>query len=151
MIDFLPVYTEGIDEQIASAIDAINEITCIISYDNSLNITTPPILFQHSGKVAPPKISGSDKISYHYPDAMSGFFIIPGHKDYLPAPASVAHTRSLTFLKKIMRGPFFDLEAIWDEHTEFEFGKRSVANTMGTMVQEPYVNHIPTVSRFRSL
>jgi hypothetical protein len=28
----------------------------------------------------------------------------------------------------------FDLEAIWEEHTYFEFEMRSVAKTMGTMV-----------------
>lgn len=44
-----------------------------------------------------------------------------------------------------MNGPYFDLEAIWDEHTYYEFEARDVAKTMSTMVQEPYVNHIPTV------
>lgn len=45
-----------------------------------------------------------------------------------------------------MGGPYFDLEVIWDEHTYYEFDDRSVECTMATMVQEPYVNHIPTVS-----
>ena len=49
-------------------------------------------------------------------------------------------------LKKYIRGADFDLEAIWEEHTYFEFADRSAAKTMGTMVQEPYVNHVPTVS-----
>jgi carboxymethylenebutenolidase len=53
-------------------------------------------------------------------------------------------TRNLTFLKKHMGGPYFDLEAIWEEHTYFEFAEREVEKTMGTMVEEPYVNHIPT-------
>lgn len=48
-------------------------------------------------------------------------------------------------LKKYIRGADFDLEAIWEEHTYFEFADRSAAKTMGTMVQEPYVNHVPTV------
>ena len=38
------------------------------------------------------------------------------------------------------------MEAIWDEHTYYEFADRSVEHTMSTMVQEPYVNHVPTVS-----
>lgn len=59
---------------------------------------------------------------------------------------SVSHTRNLTFLKPRMNGPYFDLEAIWDEHTYWEFENRSVPQTMATMVQEPYVNHVPTVS-----
>ncbi|KAF8865638.1 hypothetical protein BDZ45DRAFT_701194 [Acephala macrosclerotiorum] len=36
--------------------------------------------------------------------------------------------------------------AIWDEHTFFEFENRSVEHTMATMVDEPYVNHIPTIT-----
>jgi carboxymethylenebutenolidase len=35
---------------------------------------------------------------------------------------------------------------IWNEHTIFEFDTRSVEKTMDTMVQEPYVNHIPTIT-----
>ena len=45
-----------------------------------------------------------------------------------------------------MGGPYFDLEAIWDEHTRYEFADRSVEETMATMVDEPYVNHIPTLT-----
>ncbi|KAK8016754.1 carboxymethylenebutenolidase [Apiospora rasikravindrae] len=43
-------------------------------------------------------------------------------------------------------GPFFDLEKIWDEHTYWEFEARDVEQTMATMVEEPYVNHIPTLT-----
>jgi carboxymethylenebutenolidase len=63
---------------------------------------------------------------------------------------SVSHSRSLSFLKPLMNGPYFDLEVIWDEHTYWEFENRSVENTMNTMVQEPYVNHVPTVITFLS-
>lgn len=83
---------------------------------------------------------------HKYPDAKSPYFAIPKHSDFLPSYAAVAHSRTLSFLKERIRGPYFDLEAIWDEHTYFEFDDRSVEKTMGTMVQEPYVNHVPTVS-----
>ncbi len=43
-------------------------------------------------------------------------------------------------------GPRFDLSKIWDEHTLYEFGTRDVAATMATMVAEPYVNHVPTMT-----
>jgi carboxymethylenebutenolidase len=124
-------------------VESNSNIVSVVSYDSSLNASKKPILFHVAGKDA--LKTGNTVTSYSYPETSSGSFIIPGHKDFLPSPASVAHSRTLTFLKKHMGGPFFDLEAIWDEHTEFEFGNRSVANTMGTMVQEPYVNHIPTV------
>ncbi|PLN74943.1 hypothetical protein BDW42DRAFT_181499 [Aspergillus taichungensis] len=83
---------------------------------------------------------------YSYPEASSAGFIVPGHTDFKISTAGVAHSRSLTFLKKHMDGPYFDLEKIWDEHTFYEFGDRSVEKTMATMVQEPYVNHVPTLT-----
>lgn len=82
---------------------------------------------------------------HRYADITGPGFIIPGHSDFKLSTAGVAHTRSLGFLKKYLNGPFFDLEKIWDEHTYYEFGDRSVEKTMATMVQEPYVNHVPTV------
>ena len=72
-------------------------------------------------------------------------FAIPCQPDFDSTEESVSHTRNLTFLKKYIRGADFDLEAIWEEHTYFEFADRSATKTMGTMVQEPYVNHITTV------
>ncbi|RAL03906.1 uncharacterized protein BO80DRAFT_401218 [Aspergillus ibericus CBS 121593] len=83
---------------------------------------------------------------YTYPDVSSSGFIIPGHPHFKYSAASVAHTRTLTFLKPLLNGPYFDLEKIWEEHTYYEFGDRSVEKTMATMVEEPYVNHIPTMT-----
>ena len=39
-----------------------------------------------------------------------------------------------------------DLVALWEEHTRTEFETRDVDATMATMVKEPYVNHIPTMT-----
>ena len=57
----------------------------------------------------------------------------------------MAHSRSIALFRKVM-GPHYDLSALWDKHTELEFGVRSPEQTMGTMVAEPYVNHIPTMT-----
>ena len=86
-----------------------------------------------------------NRSTHRYPDVASPGFIVPVHSDFKISTAGVAHTRSLTFIKKHLGGPYFNLEKIWDEHTYYEFGDRSVEKTMATMVQEPYVNHIPTV------
>lgn len=80
-----------------------------------------------------------------YPEASENF-VIPAHENYRSASAAVSHTRTLTFLKPLTEGPYFDLEAIWNEHCLYEFGERAVEKTMGTMVEEPYVNHIPTIT-----
>ena len=57
----------------------------------------------------------------------------------------MAHSRSIALFRKVL-GPHYDLSALWDRHTELEFGVRSAEATMATMVAEPYVNHIPTMT-----
>ena len=42
--------------------------------------------------------------------------------------------------------PGHDLEALWEAHCRCEFETRDVDATMDTMVAEPYVNHIPTMT-----
>jgi hypothetical protein len=66
--------------------------------------------------------------------------------DFGYATEAISHTRNLTFLKRYGRGTDFDLKAIWEEHCYFEFEDSSVAKTIRTMVQKPYVNHLPTVN-----
>jgi carboxymethylenebutenolidase len=39
-----------------------------------------------------------------------------------------------------------DLVALWEAHCRCEFETRDVDATMATMVSEPYVNHIPTMT-----
>jgi carboxymethylenebutenolidase len=40
----------------------------------------------------------------------------------------------------------YDLAALWDAHCRYEFDTRDVDATMSTMVAQPYVNHIPTMT-----
>src|SRR5215207_11366426 len=39
-----------------------------------------------------------------------------------------------------------DLGAVFDEHVRHEFEKHDVEATMKTMVKEPYVHHVPTLT-----
>jgi carboxymethylenebutenolidase len=39
-----------------------------------------------------------------------------------------------------------DLVALWEAHCRYEFETRDVDATMATMVDAPYVNHIPTMT-----
>ena len=81
---------------------------------------------------------------YVYPGADHAF--ANADRPSFDKPASLmAYSRSLALFRAAM-GPHFDLGKIWDEHTLYEFGTRDVAATMGTMVAEPYVNHIPTMT-----
>ena len=42
--------------------------------------------------------------------------------------------------------PDHDLVALWEAHIRHEFETRDVDATMETMVAEPYVNHVPTMT-----
>ena len=42
--------------------------------------------------------------------------------------------------------PDRDLAALWEAHTRTEFETRDVDGTMATMVEHPYVNHVPTMT-----
>jgi carboxymethylenebutenolidase len=42
--------------------------------------------------------------------------------------------------------PGHDLVALWEAHCRHEFETRDVDATMATMVAEPYVNHVPTMT-----
>lgn len=42
--------------------------------------------------------------------------------------------------------PNHDLVAVWEAHCRYEFETRDVDATMATMVADPYVNHIPTMT-----
>jgi len=81
---------------------------------------------------------------YVYPGVDHGFNRKTGPHYDKPA-AGMAHSRSIALLRKVM-GPHYDLGALWEKHTFNEFGARDVAATMKTMVPEPYVNHVPTMT-----
>ncbi|EHY58466.1 hypothetical protein ABEF92_007629 [Exophiala dermatitidis] len=108
------------------------------------NVSIPKL--QHTTPRSQMAAKATNSINHIYRTARSSKFAIPRHTDFDSVNESIAHTRNLTFLKKYIRGADFDLEQIWEEHTYFEFVVRSVPETMATMVQEPYVNHIPTMT-----
>ncbi|KAH6612830.1 hypothetical protein B0J18DRAFT_441210 [Chaetomium sp. MPI-SDFR-AT-0129] len=124
---------------------ANQNIVGVVFYGAHPDITFPIPVLAHLPANVECKGSNEGLKVYTYPGA-ARFFIIPTQEDYHGSAAGVAHTRSLTFLKPLMGGPYFDLEAIWEEHTRYEFADRSVEETMATMVDEPYVNHVPTLT-----
>lgn len=89
--------------------------------------------------------SGRDDVSsYLYPEQDHAFYR-PGGDHYDRPSAQLAHTRALEVLRRAI-GPHYDLSALWDKHCEYEFAVRDADATMTTMVAEPYVNHIPTMT-----
>ncbi|KAL8736639.1 MAG: hypothetical protein Q9166_000005 [cf. Caloplaca sp. 2 TL-2023] len=82
--------------------------------------------------------------AYVYPNAVPGF--AEHHLDVFDKiSAGLAWSRSLDVMRKAFEIEV-DLEAIWGEHSNLEFVTKDANATMATMVKEPYVNHIPTMT-----
>jgi carboxymethylenebutenolidase len=88
--------------------------------------------------------SRPDAEIYVYPGLGHGF-AIPGRPSYDKHAAGMAHSRALALLRRVL-GPRYDLSALWEVHRACEFVTRDADATIATMVDEPYVNHIPTMT-----
>ncbi|KAJ7781662.1 NTF2-like protein [Mycena metata] len=141
----IAVYDTSVLADVIAAIPQQPRVVCLAIYGYSL--TTPPsvptIVFVPSGSADVVSVSNLNICKV---DAPSPSFVLPQTVEFHNAAASIAHSKAAAHFRKHLGGPFFDLEAIWEEHTYFEFALRSVAKTMGTMVAEPYVNHVPTLA-----
>ncbi|KAK4574138.1 hypothetical protein LTR86_001899 [Recurvomyces mirabilis] len=83
--------------------------------------------------------------SYTYPSASPGFAERDLEETYDKVSANLAWTRTLRVLRKAFKIEV-DLEKIWEDHVALEFATKDAAATMRTMVPQPYVNHIPTLT-----
>ena len=82
--------------------------------------------------------------AFGYPECGHAF-ASPSRETFDKPATMMAWSRTLKLLRECM-GPIYDLSVLWDKHTEYEFGLRDVDATMTTMVDQPYVNHVPTMT-----
>ena len=90
-------------------------------------------------------LEGKKDVSLYLYEGQDHAFATPGRDHYDKPSTMMAYSRSLATLRGVL-GPIFDLEHLWDMHCYHEFATRDVDATMATMVSEPYVNHIPTMT-----
>ncbi|TLS26591.1 hypothetical protein PpBr36_04198 [Pyricularia pennisetigena] len=128
-----------------SAIAAV-AIYTDMSQEQPLATTPVPTIHHVAGKPTARPVRSEALTAYHYPGTCSHGFATPFQPSWSYTTEALSHTRNLTLLKRHMGGPNFDLEQIWDEHCHYEFVDRSAEHTMSTMVQEPYVNHVPVLT-----
>ena len=92
------------------------------------------------------------KVTLHDYPGVSHAFARIGGEHYDTAAAELANLRTLDFLREhlhsaadmVQAGP--DFAAIWEEHVKYEFETRDYQDTLDTMVDDAYVNHIPTLT-----
>ncbi|CAE7209863.1 unnamed protein product [Rhizoctonia solani] len=143
----LVLYESNLVKAVLPPASAAAKISCIVAYvkyEDRSTSTGRPLLEHIAGGTTTPS---NDSLTTHYKYPLSeSNFVHPSSPNYNHTQAALAHTRTLAFLRAHIGGPIFDIEAIWEAHTRFEFEGRDVGATMGTMVAEPYVNHIPTLT-----
>jgi carboxymethylenebutenolidase len=81
----------------------------------------------------------------HVRPDLPGAFATPGAPGYSKPAADMAYSRTLAMLRRVL-GPYYDLSALWEAHRACEFETRDADATMATMVYQPYVNHVPTLT-----
>jgi carboxymethylenebutenolidase len=157
------VLGHGLGGRLALMAAATGGLDCAVAYDpsridqviDSMPGATPPLVLHLAGisQTTPaPAVEGlrhrvaslPDAEIYLYPEVGPGF-ADPGRAAYDKQAADMAHTRSIALLRRVL-GPRFDLSALWEAHRACEFITRDVDATMRTMVEEPYVNHVPTLT-----
>jgi carboxymethylenebutenolidase len=90
-------------------------------------------------------LQGQPGVSLHVYPGVDHAFARRGSPHFDRAAAAQAHERTIRALRRAI-GPDYDLEALWEEHLRLEFDARDADATMTTMVAEPYVNHVPTLT-----
>ncbi|MES1939717.1 carboxymethylenebutenolidase [Salinisphaera sp. T5B8] len=139
------------------------DVDCAVGYygvgiDESLHLAEAidcPMALHFGGldKFSPPEtidkirsvFAGNPDVQIFVYDNADHAFNRWGNDHYNPGAARLAHTRTLGVLRAAL-GPRYDLAALADHHFELEFAARDVDETMKTMVAEPYVNHVPTMT-----
>jgi carboxymethylenebutenolidase len=123
--------------------EAMAQVKCpMVLHFAGKDAYTPPEVIE---KITDAFLHKLDVEIYVYPDADHGFNSPARIDRYNRPTAMMAHTRSLALARRVM-GPRYELSALWEAHTMYEFGTRDVDATMAMMVPEPYVNHIPTMT-----
>jgi carboxymethylenebutenolidase len=89
------------------------------------------------------RFDGSKNVEvYIYPGAEQGFSR-RGSETYNRPLSTVAHQRTMAAVKREM-GPYFNLSRLWDAHRRHCFVEPDVDAIMAGMVDDPYINHVPT-------
>ncbi len=140
-----------------AALDAVNAgvVACAVAYYGEHLVAALTAARRHGRPVmahlAGPDAAAFEALRPQFP-AVETFYYrgsAPGFAEageaFDKSSFNLAYTRTLEMLRRVL-GPRYDLDKIWDRHTELEFATRAAEETMTTMVAEPYVNHVPVMT-----
>ena len=89
--------------------------------------------------------AGQARHRVYFYDGTSSGFADPFQPGFDRNAAAVAHSRTLAAIRPTI-GPHYDLPRLFQEHLKHEFVTHDPHATMATMVDQPYVNHVPTLT-----
>ena len=123
-------------------IDEVDSITCPIMFHFAeLDGFAPP----EARQAVESAFAGKANATFYTYVGCDHAFSRPEGEHYDRAASVIANDRTIALFRRVL-GPQYDLSALWDKHCEYEFATRDVHATMATMVADPYVNHIPTMT-----
>ncbi len=138
-VDCVVAYYPVALEQDGEALQALScpTVLHLAELDDKLPVTAQAGLRELAQNLSAFQIHGYPGVGHGFANAL--------HPGYDKPSAMMAYSRTLALLRRVL-GPVYDLSSLWDKHTEHEFATRDVEATMATMVDEPYVNHVPTMT-----
>ncbi len=142
---------------------ARTDVDCAVGYygvgienalDEAARITVPLMLhIAADDTFCPPEahaaiaaaFADSPNVAIHVYPGCGHAFAAETRPSFDKPAALVAYSRTLGLMRRVL-GPIYDLTRLWEMHCHHEFAARDVDATMATMVPEPYVNHVPTMT-----
>lgn len=87
-------------------------------------------------------------VTLHNYAEMDHAFARANGEHYDPVFAELANLRTLEFFRENLdaRAAADRFAELWEEHIKYEFETRNAIDTLETMVEDAYVNHIPTLT-----
>jgi carboxymethylenebutenolidase len=125
------------------------------SLDESANLRNPLMLhIAQKDQYCPPEaqaeiyaaLDENPLVTLHEYDEQDHAFAREGGAHYDAASAELANLRTLEFFARNLSGASPNLSALWDDHVKYEFATRDTEDTLETMVEDAYVNHIPVLT-----
>ena len=86
-------------------------------------------------------------VTLHDYDGQDHAFARAGGAHFDAASAELANLRTLEFFARHLSGASgIDLSERWDDHVKYEFVTKNTEDTLETMVEDAYVNHVPVLT-----
>lgn len=127
---------------IEKALDQAPNLACpLMLHFAGLDKYSPPPVIDQIRAALPP-----ERATIHVYPHSNHAFARPSGPHHDPVAAELANLRTLEFFVKTLMVKPHSLEALWEEHVKHEFATQSTEDTLATMVDDAYVNHIPILT-----